>query len=91
MTRVFRNREEAEAEGFALRFKGHDAVFYRGEGSTFERAIVRSPLEAQLAEALEACQPIFLGASAGLSSRSREFRTLAKATAALKEFRGEAK
>lgn len=53
--RVFKNKEEAAAAGYEV---GQDAsfAFKRGAPSAERRAHIRSALEAQLAEALEAVE-----------------------------------
>lgn len=99
--RTFRNRAEAEKAGWVVSNNGAQASKWRGDGE-FDRAIVRSDLEAQLAEALEAIETLMnedgswecpqCGYMHGPANEEakREHAPNCKLSLALKKFRGEA-
>jgi len=93
--RVFRNRKEAEKAGFSSFSKGFNEEWRKGEGKNHERAIVRSPLEARLAEALEEaeqggprCPCCGRDARPGRDPKHRHAEDC-KLSLALRAFRGE--
>lgn len=94
MTRVFRNREEAEAAGWRVYGSGMEAT-RNLETSRAEWADVRSPLECTLADALEAVE--WMGWSLDDAPRCPSCRAWeedghapdCKLSLALKAFRGE--
>ena len=95
MTRVFRNREEAERAGFTS--NGPDPrplMVYRFEPAGHLAcksisAIVRSPLECTLAEALEAVQRLAGHCPCCGEMRKDPHKPDCKLSLALKAFRGE--
>lgn len=86
--RVFKNSAEAEAAGFHMETETRARI---GDGDYPKAiAIVRTDLEAQLAEALEAARRQIEYLHARFAKTSSGNATLAKINAALKSARGEA-
>lgn len=84
--RVFRNRAAAEAADFAV--SAHSPTI-AASNTSGERAIVRTDLEAQLAEALEAVQRLAGHCPCCGQMRNRDHAPDCKLSLALKAFRGE--